>query len=295
MPDEREVFISYAHEDAEWKDRLVTFLRVIEKHGAIHTWDDGRLRPGDSWRTDITAAMKRATIAVLLLSPDFLASRFIRDEELPLLLKRRDKEGIVVLPVVVRPCSWTLVEDLAGIQVFPGEGQVLSSLKEHQIEQSLNELNIMIHRHLVPEEEDAAVDAPTPTPTGTKEKERDERGFLTVHGVKEAIRRKRGDDVIGEPVRILATTKQRTWMAATAGYLYCLLDDANTQSHGRVIQWRQPLGVARPVRVRQPKSRKYTGLVDIGRKQNWLYSIRAWPQPEELKKALEDMLANAGQ
>ena len=43
-------------------------------------------------------------MASLLVSPDFLDSDFIHSEELSRLLARRERDGIRVVPIIVRPC-----------------------------------------------------------------------------------------------------------------------------------------------------------------------------------------------
>lgn len=46
-------------------------------------------------------------MAVLLVSPEFLASKFIAENELPLLLKASQKEGLTILWIPVRPSHYT--------------------------------------------------------------------------------------------------------------------------------------------------------------------------------------------
>ena len=62
---------------------------------------------------------------MLLVSADFIASRFINDEELPDLLKRREQEGMIVLPIVVRDCLWQLEPVLKDLQVLPKDGKAV--------------------------------------------------------------------------------------------------------------------------------------------------------------------------
>jgi hypothetical protein len=131
------VFISYSHKDEAWKDRLVTHLGVLEKQGQLDLWDDRRIGAGQDWRAEIQAAMVRASVAVLLVSADFLTSDFIMGKEVPRLLQRRDEQGLRVFPVIAKPCAWQRVEWLVRMQVRPKDGKPLSGGDEHQIETDL--------------------------------------------------------------------------------------------------------------------------------------------------------------
>ena len=62
----------------------------------LDIWDDRRIAKGDAWLPEIQGAMDRASVAVLLISKDFLTSNFIKDKEVPHLLKRRREEGLRV-------------------------------------------------------------------------------------------------------------------------------------------------------------------------------------------------------
>ena len=94
------VFISYSHEDSLWKDVLLRHLRVLERTNVVEFWDASDVEPGTDWSTEIVQVVRSVDMAVLLLSPSFLASDFISDKELPLLLERRKKEMLVILPIL---------------------------------------------------------------------------------------------------------------------------------------------------------------------------------------------------
>lgn len=121
------VFISYSHKDEVWKDRLVSQLAVLEQQGHLDLWDDSRINAGDEWQEDIRESMAAAKAAVLLVSANFLTSKFILSEEVPRLLQRRKEQGLVVFPIIVKPCAWQTVDWLSRMQVRPKNAKPLSS------------------------------------------------------------------------------------------------------------------------------------------------------------------------
>jgi hypothetical protein len=128
-PSERpKVFISYSHEDERWKELLLRHLRVLQRQSLIDIWDTSEIDPGVEWSDAIAAAARESEIAILLLSSDFLASDFIAERELPLLLTRRREEGLIVLPILVRPASWTYVRGLAELEFLNDPSTALSDL-----------------------------------------------------------------------------------------------------------------------------------------------------------------------
>jgi len=104
------VFISYSHKDEAWKNRLVSHLGVLQSEGLLGIWDDTRIEAGADWYPNIQKAIDASNVAILLISADFLTSKFILGEEVPRLLERREKEGLRIFPVIVKPCAWQHVK-----------------------------------------------------------------------------------------------------------------------------------------------------------------------------------------
>jgi len=120
------LFVSYAHEDEFWRDLLLTHMAILETNGMIHVWADSRIEIGADWRLRIQEALDDSRMAILLLSSSFLRSTFIIGTEVPALMKAHIERGMEVLPVIVRPCAWKLVDWIARKQVRPKNGRALA-------------------------------------------------------------------------------------------------------------------------------------------------------------------------
>ena len=154
------VFISYSHWDEGWKNRLATALKALELQGDLETWDDRRIELGGDWLAEIEAAMDRAAVAVLLVSSDFLASEFIRNKEVPRLLKRRQEEGLRIIPLFVQPSPWKAVDWLAAIQGRPKDTKPLSKHRKADANQVLADLALEIRGWLSDDVKDLVLKAP---------------------------------------------------------------------------------------------------------------------------------------
>ncbi len=111
-------------------------LAVLERRRPIAVWSDGRIGVGADWQAEIEAALGAAKVAVLLVSPAFLASRFIWEQEMPRIMQHR-KQNMQVLPLLVRPCAWELEQDLAKLQMRPTDAQALSLRTDSQVDLDL--------------------------------------------------------------------------------------------------------------------------------------------------------------
>ena len=112
------VFVSYARTDAKWLRRLQVHLKPLSTDHGIDLWDDTRITAGSQWRGELDAAMHAADVAVLLVSADFVASDFIRRNELPPLLVAAKQRGVRILPVIVGPSMFDTIPGLEGMQAI---------------------------------------------------------------------------------------------------------------------------------------------------------------------------------
>jgi hypothetical protein len=126
--DQPSIFISYSHKDKAYKDELLRHLSMLERQGIVKFWDTSHIPAGADWAHEIDEAIKNSKAAILLISPDFLASDYVIDQELPALLKRAETQDTLVLPILVRPTSWTAIPELAQFQFLNDVRHPLSSL-----------------------------------------------------------------------------------------------------------------------------------------------------------------------
>jgi tetratricopeptide (TPR) repeat protein len=100
------VFISYSHRDKKLMEELLIHLKPYVRSGSVTAWSDKQIAAGSKWLAEIQAALGKASVAVLLVSPQFLASDFIYDHELGPLLKEAAVGGVKILWVQVRASSY---------------------------------------------------------------------------------------------------------------------------------------------------------------------------------------------
>ena len=134
------IFISYSHEDREWMDRLAGHLAVLQSQNLLTLWDDRRIGAGSEWEREIKEAIEQSSVAILLITANFLRSKFIMGFEIPRLLQRREREGVEIIPVIAKPCCWKHVEWLSRMNMYPRDAQALSCGSAHEIDEQLADL-----------------------------------------------------------------------------------------------------------------------------------------------------------
>jgi len=129
------VFVSYSHADRAWLERLQIHLTPYLRGEKLELWDDTKIGSGAEWAAEIRAAMARARVAVLLVSPEFLASKYIAEVELPLIFKRVEND-LTVLWVPIRPSAYDATP-LRNIQATHDPSKPLSTLSKAKQDEAL--------------------------------------------------------------------------------------------------------------------------------------------------------------
>lgn len=127
--DSAQIFISYSRKDRAYLDQLLPHLAPLEKAYRVRPWVDTSIPTGSSWREEIRSAMDAATVGVLLVSPDFLASSFVTQVELPKILAAADRGSLSICVVHVRPSVYQHVPAIDRLQAVNDPKAPISSFR----------------------------------------------------------------------------------------------------------------------------------------------------------------------
>jgi internalin A len=125
------VFYSYAHADAKQRLKLDKHLAPLRRLGLIADWCDNDILPGDAWAEEISRKLKSADIVLLLVSADFVSSKYCYEVELDEAMKRHEEGAAVVLPIIVRQTNaWTKLP-FGKLKALPTDGKAIPKWPSH--------------------------------------------------------------------------------------------------------------------------------------------------------------------
>jgi TIR domain-containing protein len=139
MPTRNQIFVSYSHKDRRLFEEFETMLAPAIQNGRVDLWDDRKIPPGAKWKEEIQKALASASVAVLLVSQNFLASRFIVDRELPPLFKAAREEGVTIFCIYLSSCLFEQTE-IASYQAAHDVSRPLDRLPKSQRQAVLREV-----------------------------------------------------------------------------------------------------------------------------------------------------------
>jgi hypothetical protein len=138
------VWISFADEDEAWARWVRSHLESVGQGIYLEVRDhkDLSFRDGDEISA-LTGEINEAAIALPVVSRFYLTSQRVRTADIPTMLARRQK-GLLVIPILARPCPWRTVEWLHPLQMFPRGGRSLSGASEFQVDEYLADLALHV-------------------------------------------------------------------------------------------------------------------------------------------------------
>lgn len=113
------VFISYSRKDKAFFEAFRKNLSPAESNDLLSVWTDQNLEAGTKWEPRLQEALAKTRVALLLVSDNFVDSKFIRNKELPVILAAAEKGELKVFWVPISAAMFESVH-LDEIAVAPG-------------------------------------------------------------------------------------------------------------------------------------------------------------------------------
>jgi tetratricopeptide (TPR) repeat protein len=119
------LFISYSHDDEDYFKVFSELLKKAVKnaeHYEWDIWDDRNIYVGTFWDDEIQNNIKNCNVALLLVSLGFMASTYIKEKEFKIFTTRYADKGILIIPIIFKPCDFNRWDDLSKLQFFKPDG-----------------------------------------------------------------------------------------------------------------------------------------------------------------------------
>lgn len=123
------VFISYSHKDQGLKDDLIKHLSPLTRLNLVAEWHDGKIEAGDKWEDAITSNLDHADIIVVIVSIDFINSKYCYEVEMEKAIERASKGDAVLIPVIGRNCMWKTTP-FKDFQALPAAGKAIAGWQD---------------------------------------------------------------------------------------------------------------------------------------------------------------------
>jgi len=94
----------------------------MRNDGLIEEWCDRKIAPGQEWENEIDKNLESATVILLLISSDFLGSKYCYALEMQKAMELHESGKAVVVPIIIRSCDWARAP-FAKLQALPTDAK----------------------------------------------------------------------------------------------------------------------------------------------------------------------------
>jgi hypothetical protein len=119
-------FVSYSHVDEALKTELLKHLEPLRRDRLLESWSDRKLKAGDEWEATISQRLEDADVILLLVSIDFINSKYCYDIEVEKALERHEAGDAKVIPIILRRCLWSTTP-FSRLQALPKDGKAVTA------------------------------------------------------------------------------------------------------------------------------------------------------------------------
>ena len=124
------LFISYSHADENFIERFIKVISPLVDNDILEYWYDRKIKAGDEFWDEIENHLADRDIVCLFLSQDYLASPSCMEEMRRALLMKK-KHGVLIIPIVLRPCQWLDNKELSSKLAATKDGKPISKYDDH--------------------------------------------------------------------------------------------------------------------------------------------------------------------
>ncbi len=125
------IFFSYSRKDEALMRELESHLEPLRLSRLIESWHDGCITPGEEWEPQIKENLQKAQIILLLISVNFISSKYCNTVELTQAIKRHKSGDALVIPLILKPCMWQPIPvgqmTLGELQALPKDAKPVTS------------------------------------------------------------------------------------------------------------------------------------------------------------------------
>jgi hypothetical protein len=135
-------FVSYSHADETLKDEFLKHLRPLQRLGLLESWNDRNIKPGDEFDKTISNELDGSDIVFLLVSVDFINSKYCYDVELERAVQRHKDNKSRVIPIILRNCLWEH-SLFGGLLALPRDGKAVRTYADQDA--AFKEIAVAVH------------------------------------------------------------------------------------------------------------------------------------------------------
>jgi tetratricopeptide (TPR) repeat protein len=99
---------------------------MLQRQGLISLWHDQLIVPGEDWAKFLDTHLETASVILLLVSADFLATDYCYSVGMKRALERQEAGKARVVPILIRPADWE-GSPLAHLSALPTNAKPISS------------------------------------------------------------------------------------------------------------------------------------------------------------------------
>ena len=123
------IFICYARKDEAFLNKLKAHFKPLQHESLIDLWYDRDISAGTEWEREISKQLDLAQIILLLISPDFMNSKYCYSVEMKRAIERHEQGDARVIPIILRHVYWQRAP-FGKLQALPANGKPVKSWRD---------------------------------------------------------------------------------------------------------------------------------------------------------------------